>query len=351
MDPTAFDALARSFHAAGSRRWLLRRLVASLSLLGVLAVVGEEEVGAERPLHRIQRRTQQRNRKQRNRKQRNNNNNNGNNNNNNAGGGGGGDLGAGAPCDVCPSGCQFATLGTAIADAPAGATIRLCPRTYNERNVTIPRGTTISIQGAGQSSTFLTAAGFANSSVLRVEGGSLFLSDVTVSGGKNAFGAGIHIFDGGTANLDSVRVTDNIADSTGTSDQSHGGGILVSGGQLVLNNSHVNGNASRGNGAGQSGFGGGIAVNSTAAGQSGLVTVTGTSVINGNTADFGGGISLLRSTLVLQDNAQVMDNTATVGTSGGIGNDAGVIAISGNAVVTGNQPANCQQDNGGTGCP
>src|SRR5215213_3752665 len=137
MDPTAFDALARSFTAAGTRRRLLRRLVASLPLLGVLAVVGEEEVGAEHPLDRIQRRTQQRNRKQRNRKQRNNNNK-GNNNNNNAGGGGGGgggDLGAGAPCDVCPSGCQFATLGTAIADAPAGATIRLCPSTYNEQNV------------------------------------------------------------------------------------------------------------------------------------------------------------------------------------------------------------------------
>ena len=217
--------------------------------------------------------------------------------------------------------------------------------------MTIPPGKTIRIQGAGQSSTFLTAAGVASGSVLRVAGGSLFLSDVTVSGGKSAFGAGIHIFDGGSATLDSVVVTDNIADSSGTSDQSHGGGILVSGGQLVLNNSHVNGNASRGNGAGQSGFGGGIAVNSTAAGESGLVTVTGTSEINGNTADFGGGISLLRSTLVLQDNAQVMDNTATVGTSGGIGNDAGVIDISGNAVVTGNQPDNCQQDNGGTGCP
>ena len=108
--------------------------------------------------------------------------------------------------------------------------------------MTIPPGKTIRIQGAGQSSTFLTAAGVASGSVLRVAGGSLFLSDVTVSGGKSAFGAGIHIFDGGSATLDSVVVTDNIADSSGTSDQSHGGGILVSGGQLVLNNSHVNGN-------------------------------------------------------------------------------------------------------------
>ena len=70
MDPSAFDALTRSFQTAGSRRWLLRRLVASLPLLGALAVVGEEEVGAERPHERLARRTQQRNRKQRNRKQR-----------------------------------------------------------------------------------------------------------------------------------------------------------------------------------------------------------------------------------------------------------------------------------------
>ena len=60
--------------------------MASLPLLGALAVVGEEEVGAERPLDRLQRRTEQRNRKQRN--ERRNNNNNGNNNNNNGGGGG-----------------------------------------------------------------------------------------------------------------------------------------------------------------------------------------------------------------------------------------------------------------------
>jgi hypothetical protein len=83
MDPSAFDALTRSFQTAGSRRWLLRRLVASLPLLGALAVVGEEEVGAERPHERLARRTQQRNRKQRNRRRRNKNNNQNNNQNNN----------------------------------------------------------------------------------------------------------------------------------------------------------------------------------------------------------------------------------------------------------------------------
>ena len=43
-------------------------LLAALPLGGVLAAVGAEEAGAERPLDRLRRRTQQRNRKQRNTK-------------------------------------------------------------------------------------------------------------------------------------------------------------------------------------------------------------------------------------------------------------------------------------------
>src|SRR5829696_5688661 len=71
MDPSALDTLARSFHVSGSRRRLLRRLVASLPLLGALAVVSDEEGAAERPIDRLQRRTQQRNRKQRNKRRNN----------------------------------------------------------------------------------------------------------------------------------------------------------------------------------------------------------------------------------------------------------------------------------------
>ena len=40
MDPTAFDTLARAFATGGTRRGVLRRLVASLPLVGVLAAGG-----------------------------------------------------------------------------------------------------------------------------------------------------------------------------------------------------------------------------------------------------------------------------------------------------------------------
>jgi hypothetical protein len=74
MDPSVFDTLVRAIARSGTRR----RLLAGLPLLGTLAVVGEEEAAAQRPLNRLQQRTTQRNRKQRN------------NNQNNGGGGGGG---------------------------------------------------------------------------------------------------------------------------------------------------------------------------------------------------------------------------------------------------------------------
>jgi hypothetical protein len=74
MDPSTFDTLARAIAQTGTRRGLVR-LVASLPVVGILAVVAEQESGAERPVDRVQGRTPQRNRKQRNNKKNKNNNN------------------------------------------------------------------------------------------------------------------------------------------------------------------------------------------------------------------------------------------------------------------------------------
>ena len=71
MDGSHFDTLARAIAQSGTRRRLVSLLLA-LPLGGVLAIVGEEEVAAERPLDRVQRRTPQRNRKQRNNNKNNN---------------------------------------------------------------------------------------------------------------------------------------------------------------------------------------------------------------------------------------------------------------------------------------
>jgi hypothetical protein len=64
MDGSRFDTLARVLAPAGTRRRLVT-LLAVLPLGGVLAVGGEESA-AERPLDRVQGRTQQRNTKRRN---------------------------------------------------------------------------------------------------------------------------------------------------------------------------------------------------------------------------------------------------------------------------------------------
>ncbi len=69
MDPTAFDALVRSFPARGTRRRLIG-LVAALPLGSVLLVAEHEDTAAERPVDRLRRRKAQRRRKQRNNRQR-----------------------------------------------------------------------------------------------------------------------------------------------------------------------------------------------------------------------------------------------------------------------------------------
>ena len=99
MDPSAFDTLVRAIARSGTRR----RLLAGLPLLGAIAVVGDDEAAAQRPLDRVQQRTPQRNRKQRNSNQNNKSNNNNNNNDNNKNDGGGGGVGdLNATCTCCP---------------------------------------------------------------------------------------------------------------------------------------------------------------------------------------------------------------------------------------------------------
>jgi hypothetical protein len=64
MDPSAFDSGTRAIAQTGTRRGLVR-LMATLPLGRVLAIIGADDVAAERPLDRVQRRTSQHNRHQR----------------------------------------------------------------------------------------------------------------------------------------------------------------------------------------------------------------------------------------------------------------------------------------------
>jgi hypothetical protein len=95
MDPTRFDALARSF-ASGSTRRRLVALVAALPL-GRLLAFDEEEAAAERPHDRLKRRNKQHHRKRRNTRKRKHNNNHTKHNNN-------GGKGGGKPGNCTPNG-------------------------------------------------------------------------------------------------------------------------------------------------------------------------------------------------------------------------------------------------------
>ncbi len=112
LDPTAGETRGHAPAPRGTRRWLVR-LVGSLSLGGVLAVVGAEASAAERPHERLGQRTPQRNRRQRN--DNDNDKNQNNKNNTNDGGSGGNTSGLGAVRDADGDGLADATerdLGT-----------------------------------------------------------------------------------------------------------------------------------------------------------------------------------------------------------------------------------------------
>src|SRR4051812_26232854 len=82
MNQERFDSMSRTFGSGLSRRGVLRALGVGAAS-GLLAVVGQKAMAADRPHEILQDRSEQRNRKQRNNNQNNSKNNNNNKNNNN----------------------------------------------------------------------------------------------------------------------------------------------------------------------------------------------------------------------------------------------------------------------------
>jgi predicted outer membrane repeat protein len=73
-------------------------------------------------------------------------------------------------------------------------------------------------------------------------------------------------------------------------------------------------------------------------------TLLGTTLVRGNTADFGGGISVNAGTLVIAETCRVTENTASVNNGGGIRNDAGAVSLQGanpSPIVVNNCHENC----------
>lgn len=215
-----------------------------------------------------------------------------------------------APLDVCPSGCAYATIQSAVDNAMPFDVINVSAGTYAE-NVVINKSLTI--QGADPSSTIVD--GTDTDSVFIINGSvAVTLTNMTItngnapSGSTTNWGGGIYV-ERGNVTLDSLIISDNFA--------SEGGGISSSGGKLTILNSQIINNIA---GSSTTASGGGIDVsNFSAAAQvvivnSTIVNNTASSVSGGNA--IGGGIASSASSLLIESST-ISGNSSSSGVSTG----------------------------------
>jgi predicted outer membrane repeat protein len=258
-------------------------------------------------------------------------------------------------CDVCASGCRFASLQPAIKAATAGDTIRICAGVYvAQRPTSVTKALTL--VGAGADATTLTTAG--NGRVLDIAslklGMLVTLRDLTVSGGAepnpNRGGGGGILVDKATLVLQGCRVVNNTA-------APQGGGIrlgpnsalTLSASEVLDNAANAGGGISVGPGATVTLEAGGRVANNRSKIYGGGIDTGGTlilkagSSVTGNTAGHqGGGINAGPGTVTVERGSHVSGNTA--GKEGG-----GLFSITSNStvsiadpsIVTGNAPDNC----------
>ena len=234
-------------------------------------------------------------------------------------------------CDVCASGCLFNRIPLALASAPPGATVILCPETFTE-TVNVLKNVTLVGAGADPAETVLAGSAAVNPVLVVQPGITATVRNVTITGVQSeSFGA---ISNQGTLTLESVRVVDNTGED-------FGGIFNASGAVLTLTDSFVEGNTS-------STPGGGIRSGTNAS-----VTLN-KSEVTGNQAPQGGGVDVdIDGDLILNDKSKITGNTATDSTEPGGGGvfNKGTVTVSGKSKIANNTPDDCVNANNGTGCP
>jgi hypothetical protein len=354
MDPLRFDMLVKTLSAAGTRRVLLRLLAAVPVAGGVFSLFEEEGVAGNG--HKGE----------------------GKGNKGGKGGKGGkskGGKGKGGKhkcgkhkCganQLCADGtCQACTV-TCVSGDPArcgedlqkamngGGTVYVCPGRY-QRTFTIDTSLTLIGAGTGAkaaANTILDAQGAGG--VVRINGGvgTVTLEQLRITGGHTA-GDGGGIFHQGTALLmTDCTVTGNAADFSG-------GGIYNQG-ILELTRCTISDNHA------PTLYGGGIQVgqiavvtdclieNNSAALDGGAffitdshlarLTLKGSTVVRGNRADRGAGVSLEIGALHVEAPSRVTGNTATTSGGGIFTGPAfgGPVILDAGSLVCGNSPDQC----------
>jgi len=179
--------------------------------------------------------------------------------------------------------------------------------------------TNLTITGTGAENTVINGA--ASYRCLYVNGGTVTISGVTITGGLASNGGGIFI-DGGTVNVTNSTISGNSASGAGVN---FGGGIYINGGTVNVINSTFSGNTG-------SNYGGGI-YNSPGS----TLTIT-NSTISGNTAANGGGV--FNDDTVTIKNTTITKNTGSTAV-GGVYNNGGTITLSNTIVADQTSGVDC----------
>lgn len=143
--------------------------------------------------------------------------------------------------DVCPSGCPYTSIQSAIAAAAPGATVRIGPGTFHEDITLRPR---VSLLGAGAEATIIDGSG--NQSVVTAADSAIdqatVMEGLSITGGIAARGGGVSVRNGAGPTLRRVLIHGNRADEWG-------GGVAVVASSLLLDQVTLRANQANGGAA------------------------------------------------------------------------------------------------------
>lgn len=258
-------------------------------------------------------------------------------------------------CDVCASGCPYASVQAAVADMNGLATITICPGIYRE-DVTISRSLTLIGAGDGDGAGATVLQGTGARSVMAVnDGQTVSLQELRITGGNGDQGGGIY-----------NRGALTVKDSTVTGNNANNGGGIWNDGSVTMTGCFVSENASGG------GFGGGIAHNgraftlesttisdNSATGgsgggifsfaSSGLLTLNRCTVELNTALLYGGGLDIEGQATL--DHTHVVLNSAGYLAGGIFENpESGAVVTLNHSVVSGNTATNCEPAGAVPGC-
>ncbi len=192
-----------------------------------------------------------------------------------------------AVAEVCHDGSQdYETIQAAVDGEASGATILVCPGTYEENVVVDGKELTIRATGGAGETTVEAGSAGAVWTVSGVGGAGVVIDGFTLTGGEGGTGGGVAC-SGATIDVRSCVIVDNEA--------ADGGGLGASGCQLMAADNVVEDNEA-------TGFGGGVYLgecDGTFAGN----------LIQGNEGEQGGGIAVRWGTVAIEGNV-IDDNLA-----------------------------------------